>query len=446
MKAKLAKRKDLDTMIQLADKLVVQKRNDEAQAVLVQALEHAVTEFGADSQKVAQVLVSIGDLNLAGTIRSQDNHGRRADSIDYAKDCYMAALRIEKKKVGRKHPSLVHITRQLAICCTQQGLANVAEILNLQAELIRKANGVEDPTIAILEKLVNMGKDTPGGKAKAASSLNTLAHLYEMKGDVDKAAELQERYLKAREEEFGADSLQMANEYYTRAITLVSLSELTQSVELKKKQLENEKGLPGQDNKTVEASDAKNGAETETETGPGNLTFIDERATKRAMEYLKKAADIYERNVSEATLYDLSWNYSHLTWLCLHVNDLATGEKVARRCVEHVETYYPNSFLLTNPLIRLETVLQLKGDEDAYKAVQERRLALPPQTEQEKKLLNERIKAVSQRAMERIMGSLTNSAASEELNNILVGHKDDKSVDGADGKTADKADDKSKAQ
>ncbi|HEY9684582.1 MAG TPA: tetratricopeptide repeat protein [Oculatellaceae cyanobacterium] len=378
IRVRLTEHEDVELMIALAEHLSKQNHQVEANAVLEQALLTSVKENGADSLNVAHALVAVGSFALKSA-RERQPLEVAPDAVDFAKDCYLVAVRIQRKHLGHKHKQLVPLLSQLAMCYNMQGSQATAEIVNLQANAIRRANGMDDPYVNAMEKYLNM-EDSKAGD-QLAKRFNTMALMHERRGDFARALEFEQRYFEAREKELGADSLEMAQEYYRKAITVAPVYKLGPQI-VKEARGENVQPLD---------------------------PYVDEKAVERALKYLTKSVQIYELKVGEEVSLNMDavTAYYHLLNTMIHMKRFDLAEEYARRYLSLVEKHFPNSNLLLRPLLQLEETLKGKGLIEEAKQLEARRLNLPPITEEEQKFLDDRKKVIQEKAMEGVRNALS---------------------------------------
>lgn len=389
IRVRLTQHKDVELMIALAEHLSKLNQQVEANEALEEALVNSVKENGADSLNVAQALIAVGSFALKSA-RERQPLEVAPDAVDFAKDCYLVAVRIQRKNLGHKHKQLVPLLSQLAMCYTMQGLRTTAEIVNLQANAIRRANGMDDPYVNAMEKYLNM-EDSKSGE-QVARRFNTMALMHERRGDFARAMEFEQRYFEAREKELGADSLEMAEEYYRKAITVAPVYKLGPQIV---KEARGEKVQP---------------------LDP----YVDDKAVERALKYLTKSVQIYERKAGEEVSLNMDsvTAYYHLLNTLIHTKRFDLAEEYARRYLSLVEKYFPNSNLLLRPLLQLEETLKGKGLTEEAKQLEARRLNLPPITEEEQKFLDDRKKAMQEKAMDGVRNALSGLG---NLRNRLAG-------------------------
>jgi tetratricopeptide (TPR) repeat protein len=355
MRAKVAasEQKDIDTMIHLADKLNAEKKQDEAREILEKALHVARSEFGADSLKAAQVLNFLATITLGN-----------GDS-DRAKDYFIPVLRIQKKQLGKKHPEVAHTLRSIALCLNTQGMGETSALLNQQAQAIEKLAGVEDPEIAAMRKAFNQRRDAKGPKDPAViQNMRLLSEVYRMRGNLEEADALYEEFLKAREEEVGADSLDLAQELVMKALTTVPMLPLS----------------------LLHANLA---------------TDVDEGEAKKCISLLRKAIGIQEKVLVPGTNGDeLVDSLGHLAAAFALIKNFDEAESAARQAIALAERSKGNEhWSLAVPLTRLKAILEATGKKEEANAIEERRKALPVATRKEQDEHTRRI-------TERMFGSM----------------------------------------
>lgn len=360
MKSKIASsdQKDVDTMILLADRLSVSKQHAEADAVLAQALDAATQEYGIDSLKVAQVLHHMA--------AKAQNTGDSDKSLEY----YRALLRIQKKQLGKKHPKVAETLRGISLSLMMQGLGDVAELLNQQAQAIEHSAGLEDPQIAAMQNVFNRERDKKGPKDhKVIQSLRTLSEMYRMRGKTEKANELFEEYLQLREEEVGPDSLEFARELSVKAMSSMPIQTLA---------------IPSE---TAQLSDE-----------------IDDDLKEHiadSIKFLEKALAIQERHLAQAKENDeLLTTLESLATARMAARQYDEAKKNLLRSVELIEqSVGTNHWRLQGPLRQLKVILDRQGNDEEAAAIEARLKDLPTATPEEQQETMTKI-------MERMLGSM----------------------------------------
>lgn len=369
MKSKIASsdQKDIDTMILLADRLSVSKQHAEADAVLSQALESATKEYGPESLKVAQVLHHVA------------SKAQNAGDSDKAFDCNRRLLKIQKKQLGKKHPKVAETLRAISLSLMMQGLGDVAEILNQQAQAIERSRGLEDPQIAAMRKVLNRERAVKGSKDPTViQNLRTLSEMYRMRGQSEKADECYEEYIKLREEEAGPDNLEFARELVVKAMSMNPLPfPITES------------------NNEAPAFDQ-----------------FDE-STQKSIEMLKKALGIQQRQFTKSEapqkeISELSSTMQTLASAYISMKLYDDAEKLARKSIELLEQVRgENHWSLAASLNLLRVALKQKGLDEESKKVEERQNSIPPATPEEQ---NEHFQQITERmfgSMGRMLEGLT---------------------------------------
>jgi tetratricopeptide (TPR) repeat protein len=360
--------KDIDTMILLADKLKADKKADEAVKVASEALQAAASEYGSDSMKVAQVSFFMGNLEITN------------NNLDAAQRHFGKALRIQKQNLGKKHPQVAQTLQSLATCLRMQGLGDAADLLQLQARAIGHAAGEEDPEIAIMQKMLNRQLSAKGAAdPSAVQSINALSHLYRLRGKTDKADELYEQYLAAREKELGPDSPELAQELIMQALT-------------------------------VQASSALLALNPGSQDGSRSAD-LDEEDLSKSIALLEKATGILERAPAGSTAKDTL--VSALVQLASAYSMLENLEKAAstaRHAVEVCEQACGvNHWSLGVPLRHLTAILKRAGKQEEAEAVEARCNALPAatlseQNEKMRRLQSEMLGPMMQRMLQGLSG------------------------------------------
>jgi tetratricopeptide (TPR) repeat protein len=221
--------KKLDQELELADSLNnraelyrFQGRDEQAEPLLVQALEMRKRILGEDHPDVASSLN-----NLASLYKSQ---GRYED----AEPLYVQALEMRKRIFGEDHPDLASSLNNLAELYRSQGRYEEAEPLYVQALEIRKRIlGEHHPDVAsslnnlallyksqgrykdaepLLVQALEMRKRILGeNHPSVATSLNNLALLYKSQGRYKDAEPLLVQALEMRNRIFGEDHPSVAS-------------------------------------------------------------------------------------------------------------------------------------------------------------------------------------------------------------------------------------------
>lgn len=345
-------------MILLADRLSVSKQHGEADAVLAQALDAATQKYGIDSLKVAQVLHHMA--------AKAQNTGDSDKSLEH----YRALLRIQKKQLGRKHPKVAETLRGISLSLMMQGLGDVAELLNQQAQAIEHSAGLEDPQIAAMQNVYNRERDKMGPKDhKVIQSLRTLSEMYRMRGKAEKANELFEEYLQLREEEVGPDSLEFARELSVKAMTSMPFQALALT--------------PENDRLAGEIDD-------DLKEHMGD-----------SIKFLEKALVIQELHLAQAKENDeLVSTLESLATVRMVARQYDEAKKNLLRSVELIEqSNGPNHWRLEGPLRRLKAILDREENVEEAAAVEARLKDLPTATPEEQQETMTKI-------MERMFGSM----------------------------------------
>ena len=162
------------TISNLAYLYYYQGRYDQAEPLLVQALELSKRLLGEDHPDVATSLN-----NLAALYKSQGRY-------DQAEPLYLQALELRKRLLGEDHPYVASSLNNLAYLYYSQGRYAEAEPLHLQ-------------TLELRKRL--LGEDHPD----IAQSLNNLALLYQSQGRYDQAKPLFLQALEILERVLGDD-------------------------------------------------------------------------------------------------------------------------------------------------------------------------------------------------------------------------------------------------
>jgi tetratricopeptide (TPR) repeat protein len=360
--------KDIDTMIALAEKLRISKKTVEAREVLTKALEVANTEYGSDSLKAALVLLHLG-------IHSDEND--RAKAQDYL----IKVLRIKKKHLGKKHPEVATALRALGNTLTAQGMRDVADLINLQGQLIEHTAGMEDPVIAALKKRLNEARDAYGPTdQKVTSQMRLLGEVFWNRGDKKEAHELFAEYLKIREQQLGANSPDLAQELMLKAVRIMPA-----------------RGMLALDR-------------------PNTSVDVDPEDMKIAIELLERAVQI-GRNNSESN-EDGDGLISHVGQLIAAYtvnNELEKAESLAREIIDMVEKRSGNDhWSLAVPLFKLEKILTQQNRDEEAKEVEKRRTSLREPTRAEKaersKKLSDRLSSSISSIMQGLVGVLGDEA------------------------------------
>ncbi len=378
MKSKIAssEQKDIDTMILLADRLSVSKQHAEADAVLSQALDTATKEYGAGSLKAAQVLHHMA--------AKAQNTG---DS-DKALDHYRALLKIQKKQLGKKHPKVAETLRGISLSLMMQGLGDVAEILNQQAQAIEFSAGLEDPQIAAMRNVFNRERDKKGAKDPSViQNMRTLAEMYRLRGQNEKGDELYEEYLQLREEEAGLDNLEFARELAIHAMTKMPFNALSL---------------------TTATNHQQNDQNDEAD-----------ESVYKAVELFKKALAINERHAAQnpgdgKSSDELLQTMQQLASAQVFAKQYDEAESVIRRAIDMVEqSKGKEHWSLAGHLNVLAKILKAKGEGQEANQVIERVSTIPPATPEEQ---NELLLQITDRmfgSMGRMLQSLTGLAETE---------------------------------
>jgi tetratricopeptide (TPR) repeat protein len=315
----LSGEKNIIAMSLFSDYLFQQKRFQECDQWIDKTLAVARDQFGANSLKVAEILQFKGT-----TLMARD--------LDQAKECYIQALKIRKKELGKTHAQVAILLRLLAACFTRQNNGNTSNLLIWQARAIEFRHGLEDAALVARSRLLNQLRDTKGvHNAQVLQAMRNQAHTLLISGKQAEGKAAFWKYIDVLKEKNGGEDLTLVDEIIAGAFTL---------------------GHTGN--------------------------------TRDSLEAFQRALQIQENRLG--TVHgELRGTIDSIFDCHLKLKDFEAAEEAIRRSLRITERMQEDKYeWLRSSLPKLKNILELQGKAEESKLVAERIAAVPEESEAEK--------------------------------------------------------------